>query len=94
VLYDTLIKQVTSGELMAILGHEIGHWKLWHTIEGFVIFHVSIFMMFLCFSYTQNAPNLYESFGFARSNGSLGVPVFVELMLFIQTFWTPVEKVG
>ena len=40
VLYDTLIKQVTEPELLAILGHEIGHWKLGHTIQGFIISQV------------------------------------------------------
>jgi len=28
VLYDTLLKQVELPELLAILGHEIGHWKV------------------------------------------------------------------
>ncbi len=28
VLYDTLLKQVDLPELLAILGHEIGHWKV------------------------------------------------------------------
>ena len=28
VLYDTLLKQVETEELLAILGHEIGHWKV------------------------------------------------------------------
>ena len=40
VLFDTLIKQVEMPELLAILGHEIGHWKLGHTIQGFVISQV------------------------------------------------------
>jgi STE24 endopeptidase len=30
VLYDTLIKQMTHGEIVAILAHEIGHWKKGH----------------------------------------------------------------
>jgi STE24 endopeptidase len=40
VIFDTLITQVTQSELLAILGHEIGHWKLWHTIQNFVITQV------------------------------------------------------
>jgi STE24 endopeptidase len=40
VLFDTLIKQVKLPELLAILGHEIGHWKLGHTIQGFIISQV------------------------------------------------------
>jgi STE24 endopeptidase len=30
VLYDTLLKQMTHGEIVAILAHEIGHWKKGH----------------------------------------------------------------
>lgn len=41
VLFDTLIKQVEMPELLAILGHEIGHWKLGHTIQGFIISQAS-----------------------------------------------------
>ncbi|HZV80977.1 MAG TPA: M48 family metallopeptidase [Geobacteraceae bacterium] len=30
VLYDTLIRQMTHGEIVAVLAHEIGHWKKGH----------------------------------------------------------------
>ncbi len=30
VLYDTLIKQMNHGEIVAVLAHEIGHWKKGH----------------------------------------------------------------
>lgn len=30
VLYDTLIKQMTHREIVAVLAHEIGHWRLGH----------------------------------------------------------------
>jgi STE24 endopeptidase len=30
VLYDTLINQMTHGEIVAVLAHEIGHWKKGH----------------------------------------------------------------
>lgn len=90
VLYDTLLKQVELPELLAILGHEIGHWKLWHTIQGFVISQLYTFTLFLSFSYVQHTPGLFAAFGFAFVNP---MPVFIGLMLFSQTFWSPVEKV-
>ncbi len=37
VLYDTLIKDHTSEELVAVLAHEIGHYKKKHTIQGMII---------------------------------------------------------
>ncbi|CAE7572696.1 FACE1 [Symbiodinium microadriaticum] len=41
VLFDTLIEQVDLSELLSILGHEIGHWRLWHTLQGFLISQVN-----------------------------------------------------
>ena len=31
VIYDTLIKQASEEQVVAVLGHELGHWKLKHT---------------------------------------------------------------
>ena len=89
VLFDTLINQVTQSELLAILGHEIGHWALWHTAQGFVITQLYIFALFLTFSYVQNTPSLFSAFGFTYSSP---MPVFIGLVLFSQTFWSPVDK--
>ena len=30
VMYDTLLARITDAELLAVLGHELGHWKLRH----------------------------------------------------------------
>lgn len=92
VLFDTLIKQVKRPELLAILGHEIGHWKLGHTIQGFVISQVYTFSLFLCFSLVQNTPALFSAFGFSVS-ASEPTPVCIGLVLFIQSTWTPVDKI-
>ncbi|MBT1073303.1 M48 family metallopeptidase [Pelotalea chapellei] len=37
VLYDTLIKQMTHGEIVAVLAHEIGHWKKGHIWKRLVV---------------------------------------------------------
>jgi STE24 endopeptidase len=93
-MYDTLLKQVDLSELLAILGHEIGHWKLWHTIQGFVITQLYTFCLFLAFSYVQNTPGLFAAFGFNYTHSAAApMPVFIGLMLFSQTFWSPVERV-
>lgn len=93
VLFDTLLQQVELPELLAILGHEIGHWRLWHTIQGFFISQLYVFALFLAFSWTQNSPLLFNSFGFAYT-GPQGEPaaVLVGLALFTSTFWSPVDK--
>ncbi|HEY5956111.1 MAG TPA: M48 family metallopeptidase, partial [Polyangiaceae bacterium] len=33
VLFDNLLKQLTESEMLAVLGHELGHWKLKHVAQ-------------------------------------------------------------
>lgn len=41
VLYDTLIKQMSHGEIVAVLAHEIGHWKKGHIWKRLVIAEIA-----------------------------------------------------
>jgi len=43
VLYDTLISQMTHGEIVAVLAHEIGHWKRGHIWKRLVWAEVAAF---------------------------------------------------
>lgn len=49
VLYDTLIKDLTTAELVAVLAHEIGHYKKKHTIQmlAFGIFQTWLLLFIL-----------------------------------------------
>lgn len=92
VLFDTLLEQATHDEIVAILGHELGHWKLWHTAQGFVIQQVYMLVLFYVFGLCMNDSDLFASFGFA-SSGQDVKPVMIGLVLFSQTVWAPVEHV-
>lgn len=37
VLFDTLLEQMSHGEILAVLAHEIGHWKKRHVLKGIVL---------------------------------------------------------
>jgi STE24 endopeptidase len=37
VLFDTLLKQMSHAEIVAVLAHEIGHWKLRHILKRLVV---------------------------------------------------------
>ncbi|NJD90476.1 MAG: M48 family metallopeptidase [Geobacter sp.] len=37
VLFDTLIKQMSHAEIVAVLAHEIGHWKLGHVRKRLLV---------------------------------------------------------
>ncbi|DAZ97407.1 TPA: hypothetical protein N0F65_011291, partial [Lagenidium giganteum] len=89
VLFDTLLEQSTHDEIVAILGHELGHWKLWHTAQGFVFQQVYTFVCFYIFGRCMNDAALFSSFGFESSSR----PVIIGFLLFSQTIWAPVEHV-
>lgn len=44
VLYDTLISQMSHGEIVAVLAHEIGHWKKGHIWKRLVWAEISAFV--------------------------------------------------
>jgi STE24 endopeptidase len=37
ILYDTLLTQMTHGEVLAVLAHEVGHWKRGHIWKRLVV---------------------------------------------------------
>jgi len=45
VLYDTLISDLTNNELVAVLAHEIGHYKRKHTIQMLVFWMIQTWIM-------------------------------------------------
>lgn len=40
-----------NGEILAVLSHELGHWKLNHVLKNIIISEVHIFLMFAMFGY-------------------------------------------
>ena len=57
---------------------------------SFFFLQLYTFFLFLAFSYFQNSPGLFAAFGFY--SGTPTMPVFVGLVLFSQTIWSPVDK--
>lgn len=50
VLFDTLVKQHTTNELLAVLAHEVGHFKLGHILKNIFLSLCSSLVMFYLFS--------------------------------------------
>jgi len=86
VLFDTLLKQVKTHEIVAILGHELGHWFFGHVLQGLVITQLYLLATFVSFSFVVGNEGLYSSYGFAAQ------PTLIGLLLFSQTVWAPVDK--
>jgi STE24 endopeptidase len=46
VLYDTLLETMSTGEILSILAHELGHWKKKHLLKYLIVFETLSFMFF------------------------------------------------
>ena len=82
-LFDTLVQQHTTRELVGVLAHEIGHYKKKHVIQGTVISIVHTGFLFFLLSVFLTSPGLYAAFGVQAS-------VYTGL-LFFSLLYTPVE---
>jgi STE24 endopeptidase len=85
------MEQVHDDEILAILGHELGHWKLGHTLTNFAVTQVYFGAAFYFFSLCYTSKDLYSAFGF--DDPAASPPTVIALMLFFQTLWAPVDKV-
>lgn len=81
VLYDTLISQLTTDELEAVLGHELGHYKLKHIIKKFLVMvPIEFILMFVLYKIAQN-PSIYIGFGFPFAGYKIQAVQFIGLFL-------------
>ncbi|HWA35857.1 MAG TPA: M48 family metallopeptidase [Cyclobacteriaceae bacterium] len=63
VLYDTLIKNHTTGELVAVLAHEVGHFKKKHIVWSYVLSILQVFIMLYILSRMVFDTNLSLALG-------------------------------
>jgi len=60
ILYDTLLQNMNHDEIMAVLAHEIGHWKKRHLLKMMVLFEI-FSLIGLYFSYRLTQGNLLSN---------------------------------
>lgn len=79
VFFDTLVTNHTTDELVAVLAHEIGHFKLHHIVQHIVeaILNIGIFL-FLA-QWLIHWPRLYEAFGVQHPSIYAGLALFLVL---------------
>jgi STE24 endopeptidase len=61
-LFDTLIKQHSTNELLAVLAHEMGHYKKKHILLGMMLGILQTGLMLYLLSFFISYPGLFEAF--------------------------------
>ena len=94
VLFDTLLKQASDEEIVAVLAHELGHWHHGHVLLTFAISQLYVFAAFYFFAGCMGSVDIYNAFGFravAGASDTAGAPVIVGVLLFFAFLWEPVD---
>jgi STE24 endopeptidase len=76
VLYDTLIHDLTTNEIVAVLAHEIGHNKKKHNISSLVTGIIQTGLMFFIFSLLISNPDLSKALGVDEPKFHIGLIAF------------------
>ncbi len=76
VLYDTLIENHSTDELVSILAHEVGHYKKKHIIQGMVISWIQIGFILWLLSRFVFSTTLSEALGATHMEIHLNLIVF------------------
>jgi STE24 endopeptidase len=76
VLYDTLQKELSEEEIVAVLAHEIGHYKKKHVLLNLVLSIIITGLMLFLLSEVVNSPSLSQALGSKQASFHLGLIVF------------------
>lgn len=79
----TTLRKADTNEIVSILGHELGHWKMSHTLQGFVITQSYLLASFCAFGLaTELGESLRLSFGYSTSATLITLYLFFAVVSF------------
>lgn len=76
VLFDTLIKKLNVKEIESVLGHELGHWKKWHSVFNLLFAFIYIFILFYLLQFYMYEKTIFISFGFKQKSTFIGLYLY------------------
>jgi STE24 endopeptidase len=76
VLYDTLISDLSDDEIVAVLAHEVGHYKSKHVYKGLAMSFIQSGLMLFLLSVALKYPELSLSIGGVDSSFYMGIVAF------------------
>lgn len=85
-LFDTLIENHTASELVAVLAHEVGHYKKKHIIQNMTISILHTGLLFFVLSLFLDSDMLFDAFYMSEKS------VYAAL-IFFGLLYTPVEMI-
>lgn len=85
-LYDTLIENHDTNELLAVLAHEIGHYKKKHVLQGTIIQFIHLGILFFLMSLFIKDRALFDAFYMENMSIYSG-------LIFFAMLYTPIDMI-
>ncbi|MBC8233718.1 M48 family metallopeptidase [bacterium] len=85
-LFDTLIEKHSISELVAVIAHEVGHYKKRHIIKGMFISIIHTGILFYFLSLFINSKGLFDAFKMANISVYAG-------LVFFALLYSPIELI-
>jgi STE24 endopeptidase len=90
VLFDSLLHAHSEEEILAVLCHEVGHWKRAHLIKILVLTAIITLCLLFVTARALDWPLLYRSFGFQEEIPFVGLFLVSVLLSVVGYFFRPV----
>jgi len=78
-LYDTLVEQQETDELVAVLAHEIGHFKKKHIVQRMIVMMIQMGVVFFLLSLFLGKVEMFQAFGIEKPTIYFGLVFFTLL---------------
>ena len=85
-IFDTLVEKHTNNEIVSVVAHEVGHYKLKHIIHGTIIGIIETGIMLFVFNFIMNDYALFRVFGVDNLSVHAG-------LIFFSMLYAPVTMI-
>lgn len=89
ILYDTLINSMQNNEILAVLSHEIGHYKKKHIWVNFALSGVQMALILYVFNLFAQSTNLSIALGYSNATE----PIFHLSLIAFGLLFSPIEHI-
>ena len=85
-IFDTLVEKHSTNEIVSVVAHEVGHYKLKHVLQGMILGIIETGIMLFAFNLIMNDISLFHVFGVSQLSVHAGIVFFSMLYAPVSMF--------
>ena len=85
-IFDTLVEKHSTNEIVSVVAHEVGHYKLKHVLQGTILGIIETGIMLFAFNLIVNDISLFQVFGVGQLSVHAGLVFFSMLYAPVSMF--------